>query len=91
MAGEKYRVRCIGRTLRDVKDGHTVVIVEWVGCGWTGVRTDSIECECYDINALYCRPLTPGMGCPRGVAWPCPRCAGAVTGQPVQQRAVARA
>jgi hypothetical protein len=42
-------------------------------CGWKGVRT-SIQCECYDEYALYCRPSAPGPGCPSGVIWPCPRC-----------------
>ncbi len=44
------------------------------GCGWRGVRTDSVECECYEDWAAYCRPGTPGPGCPRGIVWPCPRC-----------------
>lgn len=71
----KYRTRCIGRPS-----------LGELGCGWSGVRTDSIECECYDIWSLYCHPFTPGPGCPRGLDWPCPRCGGAVTGKPVQPR-----
>jgi hypothetical protein len=43
-------------------------------CGWKGVRTDSLECECYEDWAPYCRAGSPGPGCPRGVVWPCPRC-----------------
>jgi hypothetical protein len=86
VSGTKYRVRCIGRTVYGVRDGFSYVKDKWDRCGWTGVRTDRIECECYDIYTLYCRPLTPGPGCPRGIDWPCPRCKGAVYGRPVERR-----
>jgi len=42
-------------------------------CEWKGVRTP-LDCECYDVRAMYCRPGSPGPGCPSGVVWPCPRC-----------------
>lgn len=70
-------------------------------CEWRGVRTDG-ECECYPDYAAYCRPGTPGPGCPRGVAWSCPRCgyilpttrfpkgSTVVAVAPVQKRAVAK-
>lgn len=83
MPGEKWRMRCIGKIERI--DG--VMASHRPGCGWRGVRSYHIECECYDIWTLYCRPLTPGPGCPSGIAWPCPRCKGAVTGRPVKHRA----
>ena len=91
VSGTKYRVRCLGRTVYGAENGYAVVVDQWDSCGWTGVRTDALECECYDEYAHYCRPTTPGPGCPRGVVWPCPRCKGAVTGRPVQHRAVSRA
>lgn len=47
--------------------------VRCVKCHWRGIRT-RIQCECYDIWAMYCRPGSPGPGCPAGVVWPCPRC-----------------
>ena len=47
--------------------------VRCLECSWRGVRTDG-QCECYEDWAMYCRPGTPGPGCPRGVVWPCPRC-----------------
>lgn len=84
----KYRVRCIGKIIWDTVNGYTVAVGMSNGCGWTGVRTDHIECECYDIWTRYCQPLSPGPGCPRGINWPCPRCKGEVTGQLVQHRRV---
>lgn len=81
-------MRCIGKIIWGTVDGHSRVVDSTAGCGWIGVRTDHIECECYDEWGMYCRPLTPGPGCPRGIAWPCPRCGGAVTGKPVQHRRV---
>lgn len=42
------------------------------------MRRDHVECECYDIWTLYCKPFAPGPGCPRGVNYPCPRCQGVV-------------
>lgn len=86
MPGEKWRVRCIGRTVHGVRDGFTYVKDKWGPCGWTGVRTDGMQCECYDEWTMYCRPLTPGPGCPRGIDWPCPRCKGAITGRLVAHR-----
>lgn len=47
--------------------------VRCLQCDWRGVRTDSVGCECYPEYAAYCRPGTPGPGCPRGIVWPCPR------------------
>lgn len=85
MTGDKYRIKCIGRVVWS-KGNNPVMIDKIPGCGWTGIRTDSFQCECYDLYALYCRPLTPGPGCPRGIDWPCPRCGGSVTGQPVRHR-----
>lgn len=82
----KYRVRCIGKVVWGGEPGFPKVVGQIPGCGWTGVRTDHIECECYDIWALYCRPFSPGPGCPRGIDWPCPRCKGAVTGRSVQSK-----
>jgi hypothetical protein len=86
MSGTKYRVRCIGRIVYGTEGVSTVVKDQWPSCGWTGVRTDSLECECYDIWTLYCRPMSPGPGCPRGIDWPCPKCKGAVSGRPVEHR-----
>lgn len=84
MAGDKYRLRCIGQITFDTV-GRTTGSSP--ACGWTGVRTDHIECECYAEWRPYCHPLGPGPGCPRGIAWPCPRCkVGAVTGRPVRHR-----
>ena len=51
--------------------------VRCLKCKWRGVRTDG-QCECYEDWGVYCRPGTPGPGCPRGVVWPCPRCKGTV-------------
>lgn len=42
-------------------------------CGWTGYR-GGLPCECYDENAWYCRPWSPGPGCPSGILYGCPRC-----------------
>lgn len=53
--------------------GHTRWRVRCFNCGWRGIRT-SITCECYEDWAPYCRPGSPGPGCPSGVVWPCPRC-----------------
>ena len=66
----QYRVRCINRTGKAD------------ACGWKGVRTAG-GCECYDT---VCHPVAPGLGCPNGVTWPCPRCNGKVTGRPVKHR-----
>jgi hypothetical protein len=82
--GEKYRMRCLGKQIWVGEPGFRTLSSENIpSCGWTGVRTDHIDCECYDLYAFYCRPLTPGPGCPRGINWPCPRCKGAVTGKPI--------
>lgn len=92
MAGTKYRVRCIGRVEWGKDDkGFEVVVGESPRCGWSGVRSYHVECECYDIWRLYCRPLSPGPGCPSGIDWPCPRCKGAVKGNLVTHRAKAPA
>lgn len=84
---EKYRMRCIGSVVWGGEKGFPVMTGQVPSCGWSGVRSAyAIECECYDLYALYCRPLTPGPGCPSGIDWPCPRCKGAVTGRPVVRR-----
>lgn len=85
-SGEKWRMRCIGKAVREPSGAVTGV---GPGCGWRGVRTHHLQCECYDIWRMYCRPLTPGPGCPSGIVSPCPRCRGAVTGKPVEHRAKA--
>lgn len=90
MGGEKYRMRCIG-TSADWDAYRNSLAPPPTGCGWRGIRTDHLQCECYDIWRMYCHPLTPGPGCPRGIAWPCPRCRGSVTGKPVKRRALAHA
>ena len=87
--GDKYRMRCIGGTVWATVEGHTMMVASTPRCGWIGIRTDHVQCECYDINRMYCRALTPGPGCPRGIDWPCPRCKGSVTGKPVERRQVA--
>lgn len=51
----------------------TVVKVACPKCGWKGSRQGE-ECACYDEYAMYCRPDSPGPGCPSGVRWPCPKC-----------------
>lgn len=85
--GDKYRMRCIGRGIW----ANYQLVGQEPGCGWVGIRTDHLQCECYDIYTLYCRALTPGPGCPRGIDWPCPRCKGSVTGKPVERREPAHA
>lgn len=84
---DKYRVRCIGKNIWTTVDGYSKLTDTIPKCGWTGVRTDHIECECYDMYAHYCRALTPGPGCPRGIDWACPRCGGSVTGKLIEHRA----
>ena len=42
-------------------------------CNWRGRRT-ATQCECYEDWAMYCRPGSPGPGCPSGVVWACPKC-----------------
>jgi hypothetical protein len=75
MRSPRYRVRCIGRPSKRIAP-----------CGWRGYRHASLDCECYEDWASYCRPTGPGPGCPSGVVWPCPRCKGAVTGHYVAPR-----
>jgi len=41
-------------------------------CGWTGYR-HARDCECYEDWVMYCRPDTPGPGCPNWVTYPCPK------------------
>jgi|WetSurMetagenome_2_1015567.scaffolds.fasta_scaffold674082_2 hypothetical protein len=41
-------------------------------CGWQGYRRGYPDCECYEDWVMYCRPWSPGPGCPRWVEWPCP-------------------
>jgi hypothetical protein len=89
--GDKYRMRCIGEMLWGGGPSFPKVIGQRPGCGWRGIRTDRLQCECYDLYAHYCRALTPGPGCPRGIAWPCPRCKGSVTGKLVERRTVSDA
>lgn len=43
-------------------------------CNWRGYR-NGLQCECYDEYAYYCRPWSPGPGCPSGILYRCPRCA----------------
>jgi hypothetical protein len=47
-------------------------------CGWVGYRSPHPlnECACYADYAYYCRPDTPGPGCPNGanLRARCPRC-----------------
>lgn len=47
-------------------------------CGWIGYRKPHPlnECACYDEYAWYCRPSSPGPGCPNGANLyaNCPRC-----------------
>lgn len=52
--------------------------VDCTNCGWHGYRRPHPynECACYDEYAWYCRPGSPGPGCPNGAnlwAW-CPQC-----------------
>lgn len=46
--------------------------VRCIVCGWTGYRF-ALECECYEDWAMYCRPNSPGPGCPAWVTYPCPK------------------
>lgn len=87
MRSPRYRVRCIGSLIW--KDGKQVGRRE--PCGWRGYRHAAVECECYDIWGMYCRPTSPGPGCPSGIVWPCPRCKGSVYGKFVEPRAVTHA
>jgi hypothetical protein len=52
--------------------------VDCTNCGWHGYRRNHPlnECTCYDENAWYCRPDSPGLGCPSGANLfsLCPRC-----------------
>jgi len=41
-------------------------------CGWTGYRWGQ-DCECYEDWVMYCKPWSPGPGCPSNIEWPCPR------------------
>ena len=47
-------------------------------CGWVGYRSPNPlnECACYSDYAYYCRPESPGPGCPNGanLRARCPRC-----------------
>lgn len=47
-------------------------------CGWVGYRSPhpDLGCECYSDYAYYCRPSSPGPGCPNGanLRARCPRC-----------------
>lgn len=58
---QRYRVECLNPA-----------------CGWVGYRSPHPhnECACYDENAYYCRPTSPGPGCPNGanLRANCPRC-----------------
>lgn len=84
---DKYRMRCLGKFRWVGGPDYPRMTTEYEiePCGWRGIRTDHIECECYDINTLYCRALTPGPGCPRGIDYPCPRCKGEVTGRLIER------
>lgn len=42
-------------------------------CGWKGFRHGE-ACACYEDWAPYCKPWSPGPGCPSWIQWPCPRC-----------------
>lgn len=46
--------------------------VRCTGCGWRGVR-HARDCECYEDWSPYCKPWSPGPGCPSWVTWPCPK------------------
>lgn len=52
--------------------------VRCLHCGWRSVRVDSIPCLCYADHAAFCKPGTPGPGCPRGLVYPHPKCSGQV-------------
>jgi hypothetical protein len=58
---ERYRVECLNPS-----------------CTWVGYRSPHPlnECACYDEYAWYCRPTSPGPGCPNGanLRARCPRC-----------------
>lgn len=47
-------------------------------CRWIGYRRPHPlnECACYDEFAWYCKPVSPGPGCPNGsnLRARCPRC-----------------
>jgi hypothetical protein len=47
-------------------------------CAWVGYRSPHPlnDCACYSEYAYYCRPETPGPGCPNGanLRARCPRC-----------------
>ena len=86
--GRRYRVHCIGSVTWKTENGFAHIIDTQAGCGWKGYRTASVGCECYDEWRMYCRPLTPGPGCPSGVVWPCPRCKGKVNGVLVSPKKV---
>jgi len=49
---------------------HKVICVY---CHWTGRRA-GLECACYDEYAYYCRPWSPGPGCPSSILYGCPKC-----------------
>lgn len=49
--------------------------VKCSACNWTGYRR-GLQCECYEDWSMYCRPWSPGPGCPSGILWPCPQCSG---------------
>jgi hypothetical protein len=55
-------------------------------CGWKGYRI-AHDCECYEDWVLYCRPTTPGPGCPSWVTYPCPKGHDAVAGKKVEPAA----
>ncbi len=52
--------------------------IDCTNCGWVGYRRPHPlnECACYDEYAWYCRPNSPGPGCPNGANLfaLCPRC-----------------
>ncbi|WP_112469433.1 hypothetical protein [Streptomyces triticisoli] len=52
--------------------------IDCTNCGWHGYRRPHPlnECACYDEYAWYCRPNSPGPGCPNGANLfaVCPRC-----------------
>lgn len=49
---------------------HKVICVY---CRWTG-RRSGLQCECYDTWRMYCRPWSPGPGCPSSILYGCPHC-----------------
>lgn len=62
------------RTSRECTSRGGAIRVKCTDCGWTGYRR-GLECCCYDEYAWYCRPWSPGPGCPSGILYGCPRCA----------------